>query len=90
LPLGFPQAVGRGIQYDRGDHERDPSKEHQGIAGRRKNIAADCAYNQRKTDAYGKGHCQPSDINGRHQQQIGDVEDDATDNRKSDVMDTAP
>jgi hypothetical protein len=65
--------------------ERDAAEEHQGIAFGCDQVIERGADHQSQTDAHGKRHGQSGDRYRRHQQDVGDVEDDPAQKRVNNV-----
>ncbi len=83
--LASRSAVGDGVEDDGGGDQRDAAEEQKRIAFGRDDVAADRADDQRQADADGEGYGEARDVDGGDKEQVGDIEDDATDDGEQDV-----
>ncbi len=78
-------AIGQRIQDDRECHQRHADPQECGITDRDRHVVQDYAQNQRQPNADRKGHRHAGDLDGGHQQDVGQVEYRAAEERVADA-----
>ncbi len=58
-------------------NQRDSAKQEQGIGGRAHEVTGNCADDQGEADADWEGNGESGDVDGRDEEQVGNVEDDS-------------
>src|SRR5713101_1614568 len=72
--LALSPAIRERVKNNRQHDQRHTAKEQSGMTLRRNDIIQENAHHQRQPDSNRKGDSQASDIDGRYQKQVGDIE----------------
>ena len=86
LSRSLAAPICKSVDDDRHYDQHNSTKQQQRTALGGNEVIKKDADNQCETDADWKGHCQPCDLDGSDQQEIGNVEDHSSEQCKSDVL----